>query len=679
MMKRSHWITLIAAALITVCCCLTSLALGFIAYRYIGKSSFNPTLPDITQPTYPTTTPEAARIPGNGLPEKLNPTPDAQQLSLADSMQTLLENTSVPISNLIDLAGRLQGKKNIPLTLPAPVSPLTIGTRENFWVTNTDNNNTFQVSASLQYVTDHVYFWTEDGVDYNKTELKNLCETFEKKIYPTDRAFFGSEWTPGVDNDPHLYILYGSNLGTSLAGYFSSFDEYAPEAHKYSNGHEMFILNADGVSLGDKYTYGVLAHEFQHMIHWYRDLNEDTWLNEGFSELAILLNGYNAGGFDYAYTGNTDLQLNDWAPSVIANDSHYGASFLFVTYFLDRFGEEATKALIGEQENGLASIDKVLRDLNEKDSYTGKQITANDLFADWAVTNFVNDASVGDGRYAYKSYKDFYPSSYTELVNNCDSNANSGTVYQYGVDYIQFECNGKRTISFQGTQEVKILPDDPYSGNYAYWSFKGDESDMTLTRQFDFTNTSGPIQMDYHTWYDLEKDYDYAYVEASEDGNNWVFLNTPSGTDRDVSGNSYGWGYNGNSGGWLGEQVDLSSYAGKKVYIRFEYVTDAAVNGGGLMVDDITIPAINYNEGFENGDGGWNAAGFVRIANRLPQTYKVSLITYGSTITVTPLELDAENKAQVQVDFSNISKAIVVVSGTTEFTRQQAEYTYSVQ
>jgi hypothetical protein len=203
---------------------------------------------------------------------------------------------------------------------------------------------------------------------------------------------------------------------------------------------------------------------------------------------------------------------------------------------------------------------------------------------------------------------------------------------------------------------------------------------MTLTRGFDFTNVSGSIQMDYHTWYDLEKDYDYAYVEVSEDGSNWVFLNTPSGTDKDVSGNSYGWGYNGTSNGWIDEQVDLSGYAGKKIQVRFEYITDAAVNGEGLMVDDISIPAIHYSENFEKGDGGWDAAGFVRIANRLPQTYKLSLITYGNEIKVTPIELDENNQAKIQVDFSkDIHKAVLVVSGTTEFTRQPADYSYSIQ
>ena len=35
------------------------------------------------------------------------------------------------------------------------------------------------------------------------------------------------------------------------------------------------MMNADNVSLDDPYIYGTMAHEFQHMIHWYRDRNEE--------------------------------------------------------------------------------------------------------------------------------------------------------------------------------------------------------------------------------------------------------------------------------------------------------------------------------------------------------------------------------------------------------------------
>ena len=48
------------------------------------------------------------------------------------------------------------------------------------------------------------------------------------------------------------------------------------------------------------------------------------------------------------------------------------------------------------------------------------------------------------------------------------------------------------------------------------------------------------------------------------------------------------------------EEVDLSQFAGQKVQIRFEYITDAAVNGEGFLLDDVQIDAINYQEDFED-------------------------------------------------------------------------------
>ena len=186
-------------------------------------------------------------------------------------------------------------------------------------------------------------------------------------MYPTNREFFGSEWSPGIDGDEHIYILYARGIGFSIAGYFSSADETHPLAHEYSNAHEMFLFNADNTDLGDEFTYGVLAHEFQHMIHWYQDRNETSYLNEGFSEVAAFLNGYDIGGFDWLYSTNPDLQLNDWPNDPNATTPHYGAGFLYLTYFLDRFGEDATKALVKDPENGLDSVDNVLNQIGATD------------------------------------------------------------------------------------------------------------------------------------------------------------------------------------------------------------------------------------------------------------------------------------------------------------------------
>ena len=235
-------------------------------------------------------------------------------------------------------------------------------------------------------------------------------------------------------------------------------------------------------------------------------------------------------------------------------------------------------------------------------------------------------------------------------------------------------------MRFEGSLEAKINTEDPYSGKYYFWSNKGDEADMTLTRTFDFTNHEGPITFTYWTWYDLEEDYDYVYLEASEDGESWEILITPSGTSEDPSGNSFGWGYNGMSGSWIQESVDLSNYAGKEIQIRFEYVTDAVANGEGMLIDDIAIPEIGYFSDFEEGVDNWEAEGWLRIDNIIPQTYRLSLITFGESIEVThiPLEKDVTAEIRLHLD-QDVDKAVLVVSGTTRFTRQKAAYRIEIQ
>ena len=111
------------------------------------------------------------------------------------------------------------------------------------------------------------------------------------------------------------------------------------------------------------------------MIHWYQDRNESNWMSEGFSELAVLLNNFYTAVFDALYTSNPDLQLNNWPDDYREKYTpHYGASFLFVTYFLDRFGEDATKALVANQDNDLNSVDFTLQQINAIDPLTGQSI-----------------------------------------------------------------------------------------------------------------------------------------------------------------------------------------------------------------------------------------------------------------------------------------------------------------
>ncbi|MCP4139523.1 MAG: hypothetical protein GY755_04390 [Chloroflexi bacterium] len=665
--SKTVWI-IVGVVIALLCCCLIILAgAGYWVYQNADDlltENFDPS--DFIAPT--TATPSGPII--------VDQTPVDE---IPTDTLNILENTIVPANNLPEISCRLKGVCDIPLTLKEHETPRKVGDTDTFWATNVGTNENFEVNATLHYVTDHSYFWVQDGVDFEEDEMKTLMDAFENKIYPTTRAFFGSEWSPGVDEDEHIYILYTRGIGSSIAGYYSSADEYHPLAHEYSNAHEMFLFNADNTFLSEDFTYGVLAHEFQHMVHWNQDRNESSWLNEGFSELATFLTEYNPGGFDWVYTNNPDLQLNDWPNDQNATTPHYGAAFMFTTYFLDRFGEEATQALAANPQNGMDSVDETLESINATDPLTGNPISADALVIDWLTANYLKDAKVGDGRYTYHNYEDAPQPSATENIYSCPHSQNYN-VHQYGGDYLSINCSGDFTLHFEGSTQTGLLPVDAYSGDYAFWTNKGDESDMTLTRDFDFSGVAGPITLSFQTWYDIEEDYDYVYLEVSEDGEHWDIITTPLGTDEDPSGNSYGWAFNGVTGGWVEENVDLSAYAGKAVQVRFEYVTDAAVNGEGMLIDDIRIDAIDYASDFESDNGGWEAAGFVRVQNVLPQSFQVALILKGSDTTVQIIELSEELTADIPLSLgSEYDEAILVVTGTTRFTRELANYSIEIK
>jgi immune inhibitor A len=701
-MSKNGWIACIIVMIVFSCICLfcfTAGLIGIASFLYITPDISSNIPFDFSEQGIPTSTPVVIRPPTQvqaptplstltpGTPSsEASPTPFIISSPVLVPTDTLyaLENTFIPVSDPIELAHRLLHLDNLSPTVDPPASTLQTGVQETFWVSNGDDEN-FTVKATLRNVTSHAYFWIEEGVEVHQRDLTALADVFENQIYPVDRDFFGSEWTPGVDGDPHIYILYARGIGEGIAGYFSSADEFPPGVNKYSNAHEMFVFNADNSPLGQESTYGTLAHEFQHMIHWYQDRNEANWLNEGFSELAVLLNHYDPGGFDVLFINNPDLQLNDWPDESHGDPTpHYGASFLFTTYFLDRFGEAATQALVTNQDNDLQSLDSTLRQINAIDPLTGEPVTANRFFLDWAVTNYVLDPQVGDGRYNYPSYSGAPSADPTFTYDNCPIAPATSEVHQYGVDYIRFTCPGSYTLHFEGSIQVPLLPQDPHSGRYAMWANKNDESDTLLTQTFDLSNYSAPLSLNYWTWYDIEKGWDYVYLEASTDGENWQILTTPSGTADNPQGNNYGWAYTGVSGGyskpgWINETVDISQFAGQKLSLRFEYITDSNVTGEGFLLDDLSIPEIGYFTDFETDNAGWQEDGWVRIENILPQTYGMALISNGDDTNVQYININPDITADIPFTIgSGVDDVVLVVSGTTRFTRQVAPYRISI-
>ncbi|HTP00219.1 MAG TPA: hypothetical protein VMJ64_02515, partial [Anaerolineales bacterium] len=163
----------IAGILLGVCClCAIGLAFGGGIVYYLRQN--------------------AATV--RGVPPRSDTTPTAGPTvavnrpnvdSVSKETESTLQQTTVPDSDLYDLACRLKDICGVSHTLPAPSTPFQVGDQQKFWIMNSDTTQNFQVDCTLRYITPHSYFWIEDGVDAKDADIKALMDTFETKIYPT--------------------------------------------------------------------------------------------------------------------------------------------------------------------------------------------------------------------------------------------------------------------------------------------------------------------------------------------------------------------------------------------------------------------------------------------------------------------------------------------------------------
>ena len=571
----------------------------------------------------------------------------------------------------------LRPAQPIPRVVNATSPAYRIGDRAGFWVSDGTQATPvhFILTATLRYVTPHVYIWVQDDYLFDQATLARSAERFETQTYPTNRRYFGSEPLPGVDNDPHLSILNGHVPG--VVGYFYSPNEYSRLVNPFSNEREIFFINLDSAKFGSTAYDAVLAHEFQHMIHWNNDRNEEAWVSEGMSKLAETLNGFSVSGPIESFLRRPDTQLTTWALHGEDSGPHYGASYLFMAYFLQRFGEPALATVSQSALNGGAGFDVALR-------AAGRSERFDDVFADWVVANYLNDAALAGGRYGYRDVKLSRP---TVMATHAQYPVEgAGDVRQYGADYIVLNGNAARGLSVEveGQAETRLAEMTPPAGRWTWWSNRGDQTDCSLTHAFDLRNV-GQATLTYRLWYDIEEDWDYAFVLAStDDGQSWDLLETPAMSRSNPNGNSLGPAYTGVSGAgdapaWLEERIDLSRYAGRRILLRFEQITDDAVNHVGLFLDDVRIPEIGFQDDMEAGEGAWQAAGFVRTDNRLPQRYLAQVIEYaGGTPTVRRMTLDATQRGQITLEPLTGGVAVLIVSALAPATTQSAPYRYRI-
>ena len=590
-------------------------------------------------------------------------------------------HSDAPPLDPCDLARRLRGLGPCLPPTPAPPIEYSQGDHETFWVLDLDPVKTLEITATLAHKSPHLYVWVEGGVHLAQGALVESARTFEVRLYPTVRRYFGSEWSPGIDNDVRLTAL--NTRFSGAAAYFSSRDEYLSTVVPSSNEREMIYVNVGAMSPGSASYNATLAHEFQHMVHWFADPNEDTWVNEGASELAVHLCGYDQRDRITAFAQHPDTQLTHWSSDSGEMAAHYGASFLFLAYYAERFGPQATRELVSNELNGAAGFESVL-------AARATGLSFKELFADWVLANYLDERSGAAADTPY-TYDELAVRVAAEQVGASYPTQGSGTVHQYAADYLELEPAGHDLrLHFAGEETTRSVPDQPHSGGHQWWSGRGDNSDMTLTRAFDLTGLR-TASLTVWLWYDIEEGWDYGYVEASaNDGETWHILPGQHTASSNPSSNNYGPGYTGMSGTnaastgsaeWIQETFDLSSFAGRRVLVRFEYLTDDTITGAGLCIDDIRVPELGYSHDAETDDDGWDARGFVRCENLLPQRYVVQLIRLSEEITVEPLFLrpDGTGELIVRGFDDHRGKAVLVVSAVTPGSTEPADYRYEIR
>jgi hypothetical protein len=179
-------------------------------------------------------------------------------------------------------------------------------------------------------------------------------------------------------------------------------------------------------------------------------------------------------------------------------------------------------------------------------------------------------------------------------------------------------------------------PFDPHSGSYYVYSQMADMAYKRLGGTFNVPADSPTLT--FWVSYDIEPDWDYAFVEVSEVGSGiWTTLPDQNGLTTTSTGESCpeGWvdgvhpflahymtyieygtpcestgttgswnAFTGNSGGWRQVVMDLSDYAGKNVELYISYASDWSVQALGVFVDDIELSGYPLQD-FEAGMDPW--------------------------------------------------------------------------
>jgi hypothetical protein len=481
---------------------------------------------------------------------------------------------------------------------------------------------------------------------------------------------------------------------------------------------------------------GVFAHEYQHLLEHYEDIDETNWINEGLADWAQTLVGYvdpskpiTDQGFDSHIqcflgwlgvatpanpnprAGGPENSLTRWGDQgdgEILCD--YGAAYTMMEFLAGRYGTAFMTSLHRGDANGLAGLQEALTAAKQK------KTTAQEVLHDWALMVAL-DGLLDNGVKIIGSGVTAKEKNVTTPTLHATINWETPHAYDTpgappnGADYVRLrDASGNylrgdqiESLGFQGAATLPtralawtVDANPPLqAGDPALFSGAANNRDESAVTPIT-VGTGANAVLTFNALWNQELDWDFGFVQISTDGGasytSIPCTDTTSQHDPEaapaVIANLPG--FSGYSGGWKTETCSLSAYAGQSVLLAFRAINDAlflgqsAATPPGFWVDDVMVGSTLVSD-------GTSLAAFKSPTETRPNTVSgftvwiVSQRTTKDRVTVKQLKLD---NAFAVKGFNFINKyvdrnadwvgAIVFYDDPSETSTQYAPYKLTV-
>lgn len=401
---------------------------------------------------------------------------------------------------------------------------------------------------------------------------------------------------------------------------------YSPSYETYFNRNVITIDSHDwanrmGADASRPYLYeGIIAHEMQHLIHDDVDGDEETFVNEGLSDFAMLVCGYgpavNSHLEDAAYYAENSLVAwEDQGGLEVLSD--YGQAYLWTLYLYEQFGEDFLKHMFNNPANGISGIESSL-------DHFGFVRDFADVYHDFSIAMLINDASAGP-EYAFTGV-DFNVFMGTYDEQNSETYSMPGAP-AWGTDYLWLHGSPGpfSTLWFDG-EDFSAHATEWTSVDGMLWSGGGDLQDRWAI----FEGVGGGT-LSFDTMWDIEDYWDFGIVQVSTDGGaTWTSLSN-SYTTGDYDPNAHPNiianlpGLTGIQASMVTMSFDLSAYDGMNILLAFRYMTDWATSYGGWYVDNVYLDDVLVSDGTD-------ASVFMDLSELFPTELDFSVTIVGMKV-----------------------------------------------